>query len=298
MDLQSTTSLDRILVASDLSETSDLALQAGASLALASGAELHAFHAVRQPTFPYWQGLVQDHVREAWVADACDDLARQVARVFGEGFQLNSSDVQVGDPTKLVSGQAEKVKADMIIAGPHSPRAAFDNLLGSTADRLIRSASVPCLVAKGPLDTPLSQILLPVDFSAPSNHCVTVAMDLLGKVLLAGKPDAPPAVIELLFVSAFASSLQRPISVRPLLEDLVNLARSRLPPGCEAKILPRILSAALPTDGISAAAERMDADLIVLGTHGYSTLGRAMVGSVASAVARSIPRSTLLVPPP
>lgn len=86
--------------------------------------------------------------------------------------------------------------------------------------------------------------------------------------------------------------------MEPHLGEQVAAARSRLPAESKVKLLPRILSAPLPLDGIRKAAERMDADLIVLGTHGHGALGRALVGSVASGVARTLPFSVLLVPPP
>jgi len=54
----------------------------------------------------------------------------------------------------------------------------------------------------------------------------------------------------------------------------------------------------LPVDGIQLVAEQMEADLIVLGTHGYGALGRAMIGSVSSSVARTVPFPVMLVPPP
>ena len=49
---------------------------------------------------------------------------------------------------------------------------------------------------------------------------------------------------------------------------------------------------------LPAIADASEADLIILGTHGYGTFGRALLGSVASAVVRTIPFPILLVPPP
>jgi nucleotide-binding universal stress UspA family protein len=47
-------------------------------------------------------------------------------------------------------------------------------------------------------------------------------------------------------------------------------------------------------DGILAAAERLDADAIVLGSHGRSGFKRAVLGSVAEAVARQSRRPVLI----
>jgi nucleotide-binding universal stress UspA family protein len=290
--------LRRLVVASDLSENSDRGLQAAAALAHAAGAELHVFHCVSQPVFPYWEGLVSDATRETWTTSARTDLEWQVRRVLGDDAAPPRLEVEVGEPAREVGRYAAESGADLLVVGPHEPRTALDDLLGTTADRLIRSAAVPCLVANRPVSPPLRQVLLPVDFSAPSRHAVVVGMDLLGESLLARGDDREPTVVEILFVSAFAAGHPRPFAVEPRLAEQVEAARERLPADANVKLLPRILSAPLPVDGILRAAERMRADLIVLGTHGYGTLGRALIGSVASAVARTVPFPVLLVPPP
>jgi nucleotide-binding universal stress UspA family protein len=288
----------RIVAASDLSEDSDRCLQAAASLARRMAADLYVFHCVSQPVFPFWEGLVSGESREQWLQSARVDLEWQVRRVMGEEGTDFPLQIAIGEPAREVADYARGVSADLLVLGPHEPRAAFDDLLGTTADRLIRTATVPCLVANRPISPPLRRVLLPVDFSAPSNHAVQVAMDLLGGAVFAGADDEAPTVVEVLFVSAFAASYPRPLAVEPRLSEQVRAAATRLPEHSRVKLLPRILSAPMPIDGIRRAAERMDAELIVLGTHGYGTLGRALIGSVASAVARTLPFPVLLVPPP
>jgi universal stress protein E len=290
--------LRSLVAASDLSEDSDYGLKAAAELARASAAELTLFHCVSKPVFPYWEGLISEEAIGKWTDNARTDLEWQARRVLGEDFSANALEVAVGEPAREISLCAERINADLLVVGPHRSRIAFDDLLGTTADRLIRTVALPCLVANRPLRAPFRQVLFPVDFSDPSNHAVKVGMDLLGEAMFARGTDGEPTVVELLYVSAFAASFPRSIAVEPRLAELVETARARLPADARVKLLPRILSAPLPADGILRAAERMDADLIVMGTHGYGTLGRALVGSVASAVTRTVPYSVLMVPPP
>ena len=58
-----------------------------------------------------------------------------------------------------------------------------------------------------------------------------------------------------------------------------------------------VLQGDLVAKRIIQFAERADADLVVLGTHGYGAVKRALVGGVASAVAREAQCAVLLVPP-
>jgi len=291
-------SLRRIVAASDLSEDSDRGLQTAAALAEAAGAELHVAHCIQQPVFPYWEGAVSTEAYDSWEKSARTDLEWQVRRVLGDEAKVAGLEVRMGEPAHAISETAEALKADLIVLGPHEPRALFDDLLGTTADRLMRLASIPCLVASKPLKLPLRQVLFPVDFSAHSQHSVRTGIGLLGESLLARAGAEKASVVEFLFVSAFAASQPRPFSVEPHLAKTVEVARARLPSGVQAKLLPRILSAPLPVDGIRKAAERMEADLIVIGTHGMSALSRAFVGSVASSAVRTLPYSILIVPPP
>lgn len=290
--------LRRIVAASDLSENSDRGLQAAAAIARVADADLHVFHGVSQPVFPYWEGLVAEETRKQWVQSARTDLEWQVRQVLGESSTNPTLEINIGEPAREIAEYARTVSADLLVLGPHEPRAAFDDLLGTTADRLIRTAALPCLIANQPVMPPLRQVLLPVDFSVPSNYAVHVAMDLFGDAVFARGDVEAATVVEILFVSAFAASHPRPLAVQPRLAEAVEAARSRLPADHRVKLLPRILSAPLPVDGIRRAAERLNADLIVLGTHGYGTLGRALIGSVASAVVRTLQFPVLIIPPP
>jgi nucleotide-binding universal stress UspA family protein len=49
-----------------------------------------------------------------------------------------------------------------------------------------------------------------------------------------------------------------------------------------------------PAEEIIAAATRLDADMIVMGSRGMGRLGSAILGSVASAVLRSAPCPVLV----
>lgn len=289
--------VQRILAASDLSPASDAAIAWAAGWARAAAGELHLVHCVPRPVFPYWSGAYDDaHVNE-WTTRATSELHAQIGRSAGPPSEPATVEVAFGVPTTEVGRRAAELDAAVLVLGPHRPRRALDDILGTTADRIIRTAPLPCVVANHAFPSALRQILFPVDFSTPSNHAIDVGMELL-KPLLAAATEQAPVVIEYLFVSAYASPAKRNFAVEPALERVIERATGHLAGHAGVRLLPRILSAPLPVDGIRKAAERMDADLIILGTHGYSSLGRALIGSVASAVTRTVPYSTMLVPPP
>lgn len=287
-----------VLVASDLSEDSDRALLAGDSLAAASGAVLHVFHCVPEPVFPFWEGLVPEETQAKWIESARLDLEWQVRRVLDRDALPASVEAAIGEPSEQLNARAAQVGADLIVLGPHRSRGPFDDLLGTTADRVIRTSTVPCLLAHQHLELPVRQVLFPTDFSRPARRALEVGIDWLAALLRNAGQDAL-CTAQLLYVSAFASPAARPIAVEPRLAEEIKHARERVPPNTPSlRITPRIISAPMPDDGIRRVAEQVRADLIVIGTHGYSGLSRVLIGSVASTVTRTVPHSILLVPPP
>jgi len=223
---------------------------------------LHAVHCVPKPVFPYWEGLLDDDTRERWLADARLDLQGQLWRVLGAEPRVASTDVR----------------------------------LGTTADRVVWTAAVPCLITNRPLLERLRRVIIAVDFSKPSLHALREGVNRIASVIGPHEESALP--VEILYVSAFASPSARPVPVDSRLSEQADAARERLAGRGHVEVRPRILSAPLPVDGILRAAEESETSLIILGTHGSGTLARALLGSVASAAARTVPFPLLLVPPP
>jgi universal stress protein E len=288
--------LRSILVASDLTEGSGLGIETAAALAATTGAALHAVHCVPKPVFPYWEGLLDEATRERWIENARQDLEWQLRRLLGPEPPVASVNVGVGEAARRINERAAETAADLIVLGRHRPRGPLDDLLGSTADRVVRTAAVPCLLANRPVTGGLRRVIVAVDFSEPSAHALRVGLDWVRRVA-AVAPEGR-VTVEILYVSAFASPAARPVAVEPRLSREAEAARDMLAPLPNVEVLPRILSAPLPAEGVLRAAEEAETSLIVLGTHGYGGLARALLGSVASAVARTVPYPVLLVPPP
>lgn len=286
--------LRNVISASDLTDDSDAALQAAAYLATAETSRLHLFHCVPRPVFPYWKGVVEPETRESWLREARVDLERQYARVlFGDAPPAEVA-VAFGSPSIEIGRFASGISADVIVLGAHQPRAALDDLLGTTADRVLRTSRTPCLLIHRPFPTPLATVLVATDFSPPARLALETVVDWLSEPGVASSDPSP--VVEILHVSAFLSRRQRPLVVNPLLDREVEMARRRLPDPSAVAIRSRVLSAPLESEGIATACEQVQPDLIVLGTHGHGFVARALLGSTASTVARTVRHPLLMVP--
>jgi nucleotide-binding universal stress UspA family protein len=135
-------------------------------------------------------------------------------------------------------------------------------------------------------------ILFPTDFSCTAAHAFPVAISLArdhGARLVLLHVAEEPALIDGTGLVPFDPAMYR----SDLWEKLEQLAvRAR---GVEVETR---LSEGNPVTAVLHAAREVRADLVVMGTHGWTGLRRLMMGSVAEAVLRQAPCPVLTVRTP
>jgi nucleotide-binding universal stress UspA family protein len=288
-----------VLVGTDLTAASDDVLRAAAVVAAAAGAALHVTHAFDLDVSAY-SAFDTDVVGfPDRVERAEGRLTSQLARTLPAGFQPASREVVIYLAHRALLDRAEQVDADLIVLGPHR-RDRGARLLGTTADRVIRSATCPCLIVRGTFALPLRRVVVPMDLSDPARGALSTAGDWI-EGLGASSPDLSLPDVELDVVHVvprlFASEglpVNRAI-IGPRMHDDVEAELLRHPFGLAVR--EELVWGETPGCGIVEYARERHADLIVMATHGRGALRRALVGSVASSVARDAGCPVLLVPP-
>jgi nucleotide-binding universal stress UspA family protein len=143
--------LKTILVPTDFSECSDAAVKYGSALANAFGATLHLLNVVRDPyTMPYGaDGFVapeQDLLGE-WRAEA----KRRLEAGLPAGFESRTvTATRVGSACPEIVRYAIDHQIDLIVLGTHGRGAIGHVLLGSVAERVVRTAPCPVLTVRHP----------------------------------------------------------------------------------------------------------------------------------------------------
>jgi universal stress protein A len=125
-------------------------------------------------------------------------------------------------------------------------------------------------------------MLVPVDFSANAERALDYACELAAKL---------GATVRLVHAFASPPSGLRVALTEDTLENLVKEHREALGRLAEARrgtasFGEPIVEVGDPRDAIVATAEKLGADLIVMGTQGRRGLSRVMMGSVAEDVIR------------
>jgi nucleotide-binding universal stress UspA family protein len=256
-----------VLVATDLSEGSDLLVQTAAAIAARSGGAVHVVHAV------------EDAAGEERTRRALDEQLRRAA----PAAQLHVASTA---PDRAIAERAEAVRADLIVVGPHV-RGAGSGLLGSTAERVLGSAGVPCLVARVPLVPSVRHVAAAVD---PAHRMDPVLESAIRWALLFGGAAGVP------HVTALYVTGDRSEGPPPELEGALGLALAR----CHALDRVNASVALRGTDVVESIVLYVEveaSDLLVMSTRNRGILGRALLGSVSAEVTRRAPCNVLLVPP-
>ena len=162
--------LSTIVVATDFSETAEVALDRAIDLALGHGSEIALVH-VMQPDAPVVAspGMVvipPDYERLLRDASA-EGLARAAERVRVRGVSVREV-LESGRPARTVVEAAERLEAELIVVGTRGLTGFQHLLLGSVAEEIVRVSPIPVITVH-PGDRrsiePVRELMLPTDFS-------------------------------------------------------------------------------------------------------------------------------------
>ena len=143
--------LKRILVPVDFSKTSRKAVRYARRFAEVYGAKVTLFHVVDFADIDRVAlrlGSIAQERMEAEAMTRASSLIQQVAdQELGDAVE-HDSDILAGRTTDAVIEEARRCKADLIVVGVHSERVIKHAIIGSTAERVVRSAPCPVLVVR------------------------------------------------------------------------------------------------------------------------------------------------------
>jgi nucleotide-binding universal stress UspA family protein len=289
-----TSSAPRILVGTDFSPTAAVAVGWAVELARQQGARVELVHAVTvPPSIPEYVSpgaiavapVFDEEVRRAALGRLEKEAAALRSQIGDGGIEVDRW-LGLGTPSMVICDRAAESGALAIVIGTRGLTGLRHLLLGSTAERIVQKAPCPVLSVH-PEDRPrtLRTVLIPTDFSADAERAIHTARKLLA-------PLAPDA--RLVLLHAFNLPIEYtaygpiPTSVH-YLEDTGLDAERRL-----QEMTDRLAAEGLPVDWVAREgdpsvviveeAERRQADLIAMGTHGRSGLRHLLLGSTAERV--------------
>lgn len=284
-----TTGVETIFVATDLSAAADEAIRQGHELAL-TGGRLVVCHVI-----PKFSPVVEAFQFLELRRRISEEVVRRTVAVTGR--QVGDFDVLLedGNAYAAIVALAEERQADLIVVGSHGATGLPRVLLGSVADKVIRYAHCPVLIARPSERT--GRILVATDLSEPSFPAVAAA------AREARRTDAALTIIHCIESVTSIHGVElggmwpREEEHKEENERLRQLADASLEDVLARHEMTgdRRVVAGSPAASIVSVCDEIRPDLLVVGTRGRTGLRRVILGSVAEAVARLAPCSVLVV---
>lgn len=280
----------RILAGVDSSRASRDAFDHALAMSARYGAELTVVHAVPSDR-PF-----------SWHAGARAVLMEQLRQEAAQANVTFAKRVQSGDPAETILLHAQSLRPDVIVVGT-TQRSGIERLrAGSVAERVAAKATVPVLVVPQRRRSFATQrfrhIAVAVDFSPSSDRAIEQA-----RALATGPNDR----ITLIHVVPGFSSAVRPYldgyAVVPYQDERIREARLRLR---HAASVGRGRTSRIPIDTcvvpgdttteINRVVHTIGADVLIAGVPMRSALSRALFGTTAARLHRTVRVPLMAVP--
>lgn len=277
-----------ILIASDLSDASELAVTRATQLAARRACPLIALHVIQEE--PLWwvvksRDLDPDDLRGELLQEALAGLKTQLQEAAGRlGIEPPDSQVQarLGKPVAVASEMAAAIHARLVVVGAHGRHAVRDWFIGTTAEKMVRAGNVPVLVARVEPTHSYQKVVVAIDFSESSRAALRAALDW-----------APQAQFTLVHVyETWFETYIAPATYERLRDEQEEALHDRLrefahEAGVSSDQEPdyRVI-AGHPGTAVIEAAVNAHADLTVCGTQGETGLRHLLLGSVAQHILR------------
>lgn len=284
----------RVLVATDGSSAADRAIGLASSMDWPIGTDIRVVSVI-EPLPPVtaaeWAGPIAT-IEDSYPPEAdtfADSILENACHAFAHTRAEVSSEALRGRAATRILERARELEADLIIVGSRGHGTIASMVLGSVGAEVADLADCPVLVARAPQ---LTRLVLGVDESEFSRlaEAIVAQWPIFANV---GVEVTHVAQTSLPWTVGLGQGVYEPPAIGPEEHEAVSGATRRLGEAGRRALGRMVIGE--PAAGLLQAAKDARADLIVVGTHGRTGLGRAVFGSVARNVMLHAPCSVLVV---
>ena len=284
--------MKQILIASDLSEKSGPALQRAVALARQFGSRLTVVHVLDEGSPP----TEFDHERSRVLAALREELRRAGGDHLGTAAVPS---IAVGDPSSAIADAADRLEADLVVMGRPAQGGLGGLIGGTTVRRVMGLGARPVLMVNEAGEAPYSKVLAAIDLSDASANALRTAR-ILG-LLDPSRDAAVHGFLPLGEGMMYYAGIER-----EKIDDHVAVSASQARQavsrflrkyGFEKLENFLLVEKGTPFEAIQEGIDRVEADLLVIGTRGHGGFKRVLLGSVADEVIQGVRCDVLAVPP-
>lgn len=291
--------LKRILFPTDLSPNAEAVMGHALFHAEVNQAELHFLHTISLKDDESATFLPDPEViLEKMEASARVQMAESLELHRDNVFKILERTRRGDSISQEILKYIDEHEIDLAIIGNHGRQGIKHFFLGSVAEEVVRMANCPVLTIRTSAEEmavrPIRKILVPVDFSEQSKLALKEGRAL---AKLHGASVTVCHIIQNSFYPAGPDTGIQPLN--ELLPDLESSRRELLDAliaeeGADAELSTKIMVGNAYQEIVEAASAEK-ADMIVMGSHGYSGLAHLVLGSNAERVMRMAPCPVMVV---
>ncbi len=290
----------KIVLATDFSSNSKIALDRAVEIAVAFGSQLTAVHCLPDLAFvpsasefglPYNDYIV---MQEEFRVTACETMKEFLSGVIPNELSVRS-EMLVGDPHVEVSLFAEKEKAGLVVAGRSGHSSWEQFFLGSTSRGLVHRCPSSVMSVSLALKEKPKTILAGTDFSDHSRAAVSNA------IALAEKFGAELHLVHVIDTTDTPQqSVARMSGHTSIRQSINDYAQSRLETfvqtlQCDPGQIKLHLNWGTPWRDMCQLASTLRSDLIVIGNVGRRGVQGIFLGNTADRILSHCKASVLAV---
>ncbi len=298
------TSINKILCTIDFSKYSLGALHYAIAISQKFNATLYVYHSIYSPRDPIYG--TTEFERGSDLEKKIKEIRKEIESLMFNCAVEWEAVLSVGDPVAESVRMCNELGIDLVVAASHGISGFKRVFLGTVVERLARNLNSPMLV------------------TCESNKAdrVDPAKPFTGfKKIIAGcdfHEDSIPSIQQAVnFAKSFQTSLHLlHVMESPVYEEMIDPTEApynevqekltekiirrlgELLPGsiCKGLEIKPEISTGLVAEEIVACAERLNADLIVMGVRKHHSFDKIMIGSSTESVLRNAPCAVLAVP--
>lgn len=266
--------MKKILVPTDFSEQAQIAINLAGQVAKKIGAAIKLVHVYEYPVATAYTTMdvggpdpVEGEMAREMVDQNKKQLEDEAKKLSDQGVTVEH-ELKMGNPFINLSEELKDEDVDLVIMGSKGATGLEEALIGSNTEKVVRYANCPVISVKQPLNIDsLKNIVFAANFKESDEKLLSALkklQDLLG------------ATIHFVRVNTL-NNFEPDSYAKKRMKDWVRSNKFE-------DFTLRIYNDVEEEDGIIHYAEEINADLLALGTHGRTGLGRLFSGSLAEDV--------------
>ena len=173
---------DKIVVATDLSPKSDIALQKAIEISKKYDLWLEVIHVINPPLFEWVWGseiLEENQERGKLLQTKAKEISDKIGSELKRKHNKTHVTIKIGNPSEEIIAFAKAIKASAIILGDVGEYHSLEEtVLGTTTTNVIDRSNIPILIARNSDSIEYKKILIPTNFSDDSKENIKYVAEL------------------------------------------------------------------------------------------------------------------------